>query len=67
VARPRPLPVSPSGKIASTVGDVRFAMLRTYMIEPRSLASRSFTTARDVREQVNVARRRERRLDHAAA
>ncbi len=43
---PRPAPVSPSGRTEITVGDVGSTMLTTYMIEPRSLASRSFTTIR---------------------
>src|SRR6478672_5397550 len=32
---PRPLPVSPSGSTAAIDGDVGFAMLITYMSEPR--------------------------------
>ena len=43
---PRPLPVRPSGSTASTTGWVGVEMSITYMIEPRSLASRSFTTSR---------------------
>ena len=34
---PRPLPVRPSGRTALTAGVVGFAMLTTYMTEPRSL------------------------------
>ena len=41
---PRPLPVRPSGSTALIEGLVGLAMLITYMTEPRSLASRSFTT-----------------------
>jgi hypothetical protein len=41
---PRPLPVRPSGRTALRRGVVGFAMLTTYMIEPRSLSTRSFTT-----------------------
>ena len=41
---PRPLPVRPSGRIALTTGEVRFAMLTTYMTEPMSFSSRSLTT-----------------------
>ena len=41
---PRPLPVRPSGRTALTDGVVRFAMLTTYMTDPRSFASRSLTT-----------------------
>ena len=37
---PRPLPVRPSGRIALIVGAAGFAMLSTYMIEPRSLVAR---------------------------
>ncbi len=43
---PRPLPVKPSGRIAITLGEVGFARLITYMIDPRSFASLSFTTSR---------------------
>ena len=42
---PRPLPVSPSGSTAITRGTVGCSMLITYMIEPRSFASRSLTTS----------------------
>ena len=41
---PRPVPLNPSGSTARIVGTVGFAMLTTYITEPRSLAARSLTT-----------------------